>query len=193
MAKEDVRNELIESGLKLFSRSGYAATGVKDVVDETRVPKGSFYYYFDSKEAYAEEVVRKYSSKNAEARQRLLTDKSLPPLARLRNYFERGIKVNSGRNYSGGCLLGNLTQEVSDHSELVRTDLSNALGNWQRDIEAVLVEAAVSGELPAYLDPKATAAYILNAWQGSILRMKAEKSARPLEMFVEMTFDHLLK
>lgn len=193
MAKEDIRNELIESGLKLFARSGYAATGVKDVVDETKVPKGSFYYYFDSKEAFTEEVVRQYSARNVEERTRLLTDPSMSPLKRLRTYFERAIELNAARDYSGGCLVGNLAQEVSDHSEAMRTGLRDALRRWQGAIEDVLVEAAKQGEIPPRLDPATTAAFLLNGWQGALLRMKAEKSAKPMELFLEMTFDHLLK
>jgi TetR/AcrR family transcriptional repressor of nem operon len=193
MAKEDIRNELIESGLRLFSRSGYAATGVKDLVDATKVPKGSFYYYFDSKEAYAEEVVREFSTRNTEARSRALTDPSKPPLERLRNYFQRAIETNASHGFSGGCLLGNLTLEVSDHSDVVRAVLQDALRAWQRNIEDVLVEAAAGGELAAHLDPAETAAFLLNSWQGALLRMKAEKSARPMELFLEMTFDRMLK
>lgn len=193
MAKEDIRNELIETGRKLFARSGYAATGVKDVVDETKVPKGSFYYYFDSKEAYTEAVVRQHSARNTEARRRVLSDRTLPPLARLRKYFERAIESNGGKDCRGGCLVGNLTQEVSDHSDLVRLGLRDALRTWQQDIENVLVEAADNGDLPKHLDPSATAAYLLDGWQGAVLRMKAEKTTDPVKIFIEMSFDHLLR
>jgi TetR/AcrR family transcriptional repressor of nem operon len=191
MAREDIRNELIESGLKLFARSGYTATGVKDLVEASHVPKGSFYYYFDSKEAYAEEVVRQLSVRNAAARNRLLSDRSIPPLARLREYFRRSIETYASRGFCEGCLIGNLTLEVSDSSDLVRAGLQEALSTWQQGIEDVLAEAAAQGQLPARLDPAETAAFLLNSWQGALLRMKAEKNARPMELFLEMVFDRL--
>jgi len=53
MAKDDVRDHLVEVGLQTFRAGGYNHTGVKDLVAAADVPKGSFYYYFDSKEDFA--------------------------------------------------------------------------------------------------------------------------------------------
>jgi TetR/AcrR family transcriptional repressor of nem operon len=193
MARDDIRDELIETGGKLFARSGYTATGVKELVEATKIPKGSFYYYFSSKEVYAEAVVRRFSARNTEARMRLLNDHSKPPLARLRSYFEGAIASNTKLRYFEGCLVGNLTLEVADHSEIVRAGLQGALAVWQKNIKDVLVEASEKGELPDHLEPGKAAAFLLNSWQGALLRMKAEKSAAPLKLFVQTVFDHLLK
>lgn len=53
----DTRNDLIRSGLELLTQNGFLATGVDAIVKNANVPKGSFYYYFKSKEDYAQTVL----------------------------------------------------------------------------------------------------------------------------------------
>ena len=56
----EIKINLIESGLKLFSERGYHGTGIKEIVDSQGVPKGSFYNYFESKEDFIAEIVKHY-------------------------------------------------------------------------------------------------------------------------------------
>ncbi|NET33869.1 MAG: TetR/AcrR family transcriptional regulator, partial [Cyanothece sp. SIO1E1] len=58
---ENIREKLLEQGLQLFISQGYHGTGIKEVVDQVRVPKGSFYNYFESKDHFGAEVIRHYS------------------------------------------------------------------------------------------------------------------------------------
>ena len=51
------RSELIGCAQKLFYTKGYESTSVRDIVDAAGVAKGTFYYYFDSKQAILEAVV----------------------------------------------------------------------------------------------------------------------------------------
>ncbi|MGS6269660.1 TetR/AcrR family transcriptional regulator, partial [Enterobacter hormaechei] len=56
----DTRNDLIRSGLELLTQNGFLSTGVDAIVKNASVPKGSFYYYFKSKEEYAQTVLSAY-------------------------------------------------------------------------------------------------------------------------------------
>ena len=58
----DTRNDLIRSGLELLTQNGFLSTGVDAIVKNASVPKGSFYYYFKSKEEYAQTVLSAYDS-----------------------------------------------------------------------------------------------------------------------------------
>ena len=165
--------------------AGFNSTGVADIVAAAGVPKGSFYYYFDSKEAFACTVVDRWAARNTARRQALfVANRSMPPLRRLRALGEGG--------HVGGCLLGNLSAEIADHSETVRGRLRAAFAEWQTMLRDLLVEAQARGDLRAGLEPGALAAYLVDGWEGALLRMKAEKTDRPLRLFITITFDHLL-
>src|ERR1700748_2242178 len=58
----EVRKRLLAAGLGLVHARGFAASGVKDITDAAGVPKGSFYAYFASKEAFAAAILEHYWS-----------------------------------------------------------------------------------------------------------------------------------
>src|ERR1700710_1026742 len=100
------REHLLEVGLKQLRSTGYTATGVKDVLDLAQVPKGSFYHYFPSKEAFVGELFERYATGEGDRAQRLLGDVTSPPLKRLRAYFEELISVYGQPGEAAGCLIG---------------------------------------------------------------------------------------
>lgn len=194
MTQPDARARLIDAGLKGLLSAGFNSTGVADVVTAASVPKGSFYYYFDSKEAFACAVVDRWAELSAARRRALLgDDRSVPPLRRLRLYLASYARALGKGGYAGGCLLGNFSAEIADHSEPLRSRLQAAFADWQAMLREVLAEARARGELRKGLEPDAAAAYLVNGWEGALLRMKAEKSDAPLLLFIRVTFDHLLR
>lgn len=62
---EGFHERLLEAGVALFAEMGYHGTGVKDIVERAGVPKGSFYSYFDSKEAFGAAILRHYTDEQA--------------------------------------------------------------------------------------------------------------------------------
>ena len=62
---EDFSEKLLEAGVTLFAEKGFHGTGVKDIVERAGVPKGSFYNYFDSKEAFGAAILRHYADSQA--------------------------------------------------------------------------------------------------------------------------------
>jgi TetR/AcrR family transcriptional repressor of nem operon len=193
MAAPNTRDHLIDIGLQQIRATSYTATGVKEILDLAGVPKGSFYHYFPSKEAFAEEVLARYSTAEAQRLQSILDNPKQAPLKRLRAYFESFIPIYEGFNFTGGCLIGNLSLEMADQSPRLQSLLSDSFTRWQQGLAATLREAADRGDLPKALKPGDLAAYLLNSWEGALVRMKAEKSAQPLHNFLHFTFHVLLK
>lgn len=191
-AKRDTRESLIEAGRKLFLTHGYHSTGVEALRGEVGAPKGVFYYHFPSKEALGLEVLGRYARESDERTRALLQDPARPPIERLRRYFEDMGEMFCGAGFAGGCMLGNFAQELADSSECFREALDGSFDRWQAVIADTLREARDRGEVPASMDPEATAGFLLNAWQGTILRAKVTKSRLPVDHFLDVTFRILL-
>jgi len=193
MSSHDVRERLLEAGVQIFSRSGFNGCSVQDITECAGVPKGSFYNHFDSKEALGAAALQRYWSDGACERLAVLTDASLSPLQRLRAYFEDSCAEIVAMGYTCGCLIGNMTAELSDHSPVISAELAAIYEGWSRRVGDCIRDAQACGEVSSGADPDMLATFALNAWEGAILRARIEKSDRPLRQFVEMIFTTLLR
>jgi TetR/AcrR family transcriptional repressor of nem operon len=193
METPSTREHLLAVGLKRLRSTGYTATGVKEILDLASVPKGSFYHYFPSKEAFAGEVFQLYAEGEIRRAERILGDRKVPPLKRLRRYFEELISVYGHSAEISGCLVGSMSLEVADHSPKLQTQIQTVFGVWQKGIADALREAVERGDLPKSTRSDALADFLLNSYEGALVRMKAEKSDKPLENFLHFAFNVLLK
>jgi TetR/AcrR family transcriptional regulator, transcriptional repressor for nem operon len=184
-----MRAEIVEAALAQFHERGFNAAAVKDITDRAGVPKGSFYNHFESKEALAIVALERYG---VERHLEDLADTSVKPLDRLRGHFEflRDEVVEFG--YARGCLLGNFGTEITDHSEPIRASVQAGMQQWADLISGALTEAQQAGTVRAGLDPDATARFLLNAWEGTLIQARAEKSSAAFEAFFTVAFGDLL-
>src|SRR5690348_9409798 len=92
--REGTRQALLAAGVVEMHERGYNASGVAEIVGRARVPKGSFYAQFSSKEAFGAEVTDAYFEIAVlRPLERDLSDRSSPPLARLRAFFASRIEA----------------------------------------------------------------------------------------------------
>jgi TetR/AcrR family transcriptional regulator, transcriptional repressor for nem operon len=190
MPKPNVRNQLLSAGLQALHSKGFNATSVQDITDAAGVPKGSFYNHFASKEDLGAAVVQRYSA-NGAARRASLSDRSTPPLTRLRRHFE-ALADSAHYPDASGCLLGNFATELSNQSPAIRENVVEAFVVWTEAIAQVLEEAKQAGELCADAEPRSLAAFVIDAWEGAVLRSKVEKNRAPVDAFVSIVFSTLL-
>lgn len=190
--KPHTRDNLIRVGIQMLHDSGYSATGIKDIVNAAKVPKGSFYNYFESKEAFVRDVVDSYFDGGLINLRDVLADSGTPPLDRLRNFFEQRTRTFQETGYVRGCMLGNLSLEVADHSAAIRERLSEHFRTWGNLFEECIAQAQRSGAIDNRLPAPLLAQFLLNSWEGSLLRMRTEKSDVPLKEFIEVVFGSLL-
>ena len=187
------RDHLLQVGLRRIRSLGYAATGVKEILDDADVPKGSFYHHFASKEAFAKEVLALYVRGENERAAKLLGEGRAAPLRRLRRYFEEIIAIYGPTSTISGCLMGNLSLEMADHSDSIQSLLHQSFANWQTAVAGVLQEAIDRGDLARSAKPQELAGFLLNSYEGALLRSKADRSSKALETFLHFTFNILLK
>ena len=191
MSKPNVREQLLAAGLETLHARGFNATGVQDIVDAAGVPKGSFYNHFASKDALGAEIVQVYAAK-AEVRLRLLQDSSVPPLVRLRTYFEGLNEIGAASNYARGCLLGNFSTELSAQSPAIRDCLRAVFTDWTAAVAIVIAEAQGAGVVPKTIAAASLAGFLIDAWEGAVMRSKLERSRPPLDAFLTVAFAKIL-
>jgi TetR/AcrR family transcriptional regulator, transcriptional repressor for nem operon len=178
---ETSRQALLDAGVTMLLAGGFSRTSVDDIARAAGVPKGSFYYYFKTKEVLASAAVARYADQDAVQRDRMLTIDG-PALDRLRRYFEDIIDALETKGFAGGCLFGNLGLEAADHSVMLRDTISDGLAKWTEVIAAVIAQAIAAG------DVRPGVAAQDSAWEGALLRARVEQSARPLRAVLDAAF-----
>src|ERR1700679_734699 len=107
-SSHDVRERLLEAGVRTFSKSGFNGCSVQDITDAAGVPKGSFYNHFESKEALGAAALEYYWAQASRDRLEILTRQGLSPRQRLRIYFDQVTAEIAEIGFTCGCLIGNM-------------------------------------------------------------------------------------
>lgn len=191
--KEVTKNALLEAGTRIMLEKGYNNTGIQEVLESTGVPKGSFYYYFDSKEDFGVQIIDYFDRDYSERLKQFFDNKKLTPLARLKAYCEQGKQNLENNQCRKGCLVGNLSQEMSDQSEVLRARLEEVLTKWRNRFAQCIKEGQDLGEINPKIDHVQLAEYFQGGWNGAIMRAKTTKTTAPLQAFMTITFDQLFK
>jgi TetR/AcrR family transcriptional regulator, transcriptional repressor for nem operon len=179
----DTRAKIIRQGSELIHAQGYKATGIQQILDAAGIPKGSFYFYFKSKDDFGCAVVDHFTLTIGEIFAHHLHDTRVAPLERLKNlldYYESAYKKNGA---TLGCPIGNMSLELADANEGLRKRLQNAIEKTIGEFESLLTEAKKNRQLPAGLNTADTARFIFHGLEGALLHMKVAKSIEPLLTF----------
>ena len=172
--------------------NGYNATGIKEITDKVKIPKGSFYNHFTNKEDFALEVVQLYCDNGMKMYENVFLDNSKTPMARIENFFDRLVKNYSEvLHYKLGCVMGNFSIEMSDINENFRTLLDTEFDKLQAVIEDCIEQGKQKGEIKKDKSSSTLASFFLNSWHGAMLRMKTTRNSLPLEDCKEMVISLL--
>ncbi|WP_461205871.1 TetR/AcrR family transcriptional regulator [Clostridium sp. DL1XJH146] len=194
MDKRTINKEnIIKDSIRVMYLKGYNATGVKELADAAGIPKGSFYYYFKTKEEYAMEALNYYINNLGHENFALLSDDKVPALDRIKNFFKAKIKNMENENYRLGCFLGNLSQELGD----VNLEVSEETDKFHREtsnkILKCILEAQDISAFKSRIEAIILADTILNSWQGALVRMKSSRDSQPLDQFMYVLENVFLK
>jgi TetR/AcrR family transcriptional regulator, transcriptional repressor for nem operon len=192
MPKESTRLSLLGHGARLVHEQGFNNTGIQEILNAADVPKGSFYFYFRNKEDFGLQLIDFYMDYIRSLIESELLNSDLPPLPRLKQFFD-DFQLSFERGQCKlGCPIGNLATELGDTNEAFREKLDDALNVLRDAVEVCLREAQELGELPVEMDIHKQAGFIINSWQGALIAMKAAKSIEPLEIFDSIIFERIL-
>ncbi|WP_370681394.1 TetR/AcrR family transcriptional regulator [Comamonas sp. GB3 AK4-5] len=179
----DTRELLVRAGLEVLTEKGFAAAGIDEILGRVNVPKGSFYHYFASKEAFGLELIERYATYFAHKLDSHFDNQAAAPLARLEGFIADAVSGMERFAFKRGCLIGNLGQEMGALPESFRTRLVEVFTDWEQRTAACLEAAKAQGQIAPHADCQALATAFWIGWEGAVLRAKLERSAQPLSAF----------
>jgi TetR/AcrR family transcriptional repressor of nem operon len=172
---EETRDRILAAATELIHRQGFKETGLADILAASGVPKGSFYFYFKSKEDLGRELLVRY---RATARE-YLEREAFPPTGQVIPQFVTFFTLTAQSQAEGGCesgcLLGNLAAEVTNIHEDMRQEVARCFLDLREAFADALERGQNSGELAADFTPMHAAEFLVSVMEGSILLAKAQR------------------
>jgi TetR/AcrR family transcriptional regulator, transcriptional repressor for nem operon len=179
-AATDVRQHILDVAHPLLLRKGFTAVGLAEVLAAAQVPKGSFYHYFGSKEAFGEAVLDAYFADYLARMDALLT---APGTAaqQLIGYFHDWLDSQTGDEAQSRCLAVKLGAEVCDLSDSMRAALARGTSGVIERLARCIEAGKADGSLLANLDAQTVAVALYQSWLGAGLLAKIARDRAPLD------------
>lgn len=179
------REAIVEAAMRLMQVRGYKATSLDDVLRESGVGKGSFYYYFKSKEdlghAILDRVIASFINETVDP---CFANADGSPLAQIRCFLDRVVQAQRARKCVGGCPLGTLASELSDVHEGFRARLAEVFSAWRERLTQALGEAQRRGDVGPECRPESVAQFLVASLEGAMLMGKVTKDIEVTEQCV---------
>jgi TetR/AcrR family transcriptional regulator, transcriptional repressor for nem operon len=178
---KDTRSHILSVGRGLTARQGYSGVGLNELLKAAEVPKGSFYHYFASKEAYGCALLEDFVAQYRVSLGETLLNPHMDARTRVMTYFEGWFQKQTGPNLQDRCLVVKLSAEVADLS----ADMSRILQQGVADIIASLTrtieDGIAEGSIAPIHDPHGVAQSIYHQWLGASLIAGLTQDTAPLD------------
>jgi TetR/AcrR family transcriptional regulator, transcriptional repressor for nem operon len=187
------RDQILDAAARLIHLQGYHCTSLDDVLRESGVGKGNFYYYFKSKEELGYAIIdRVFEGFIERTLQPIFGNSSSDPISQIRAFLDRVLEHQRKSNCMGGCPMGNLASELSDVHEGFRQRLAGIFVDWRSRLAEALRLGQALGLVRPECQPAAVAQFLVAALEGAILLTKVTKDILVMEKCVEELKQHLI-
>ena len=169
-----VRTHILDTAQRIVGSKGFSVVGLNEILVAASVPKGSFYYYFSSKEVFGTALLEHYFSKYLSEIDEFLTAKNSTARERLAAYWHyfRINQESHDATGNGKCLAVKLGAEVSDMSEEMRLALKSGTSAVIARLARVIKEGKVDGSVSIVGNPSAAAQTLYQLWMGASVMWK---------------------
>lgn len=188
----NTKNHLISTGYELIAHKGFTSVGLKEILDNAGVPKGSFYHYFASKEAFGEAIINAYFT-YYQSRLELLEAKPVSAQQKLYDYFQNWYDTQQFDGHDKKCLVVKLSAEVADISDPMRLALDAGYQQTIHWLSQQIRAGWIDGSVPRTpnLAAEGLAKRWYFAWLGASLVTKVSQTNTPLAEVWQMTITEL--
>lgn len=186
---EATRQHILNSSFQLVLHKGFAGVGLQEILKNCGVPKGSFYYYFASKEAFGCALLEQYVTDYKVKVDQLIQQEGRSAYARIIAFWQAWIDSPSHNDggWAENCLIVKLAAEVSDLSEDMRQILNVGVTKLMERIAYLLQLGQQDGSIPAHIEAEKMAQVMYQMWLGAALLAKLAQDSQPLYVAMETT------
>ena len=181
------RQHILDTSFALVLRKGFAGVGLQEILTACDVPKGSFYHYFASKEAFGCALLEQYIADYRKQVEQLWQQADRSAYARLMARWQSWFEDPVQGGWAENCLIVKLAAEVSDLSEDMRQILNYGVRKLTESVAALLREGQQEGSIPQHIDPAKMAQVMYQLWLGAALLAKLAQDKAPLHLALETT------
>ena len=186
------RDQILNAAARLIHVQGYQSTSLDDVLRESGVGKGNFYYYFKSKEDLGYAIIDRITQGFVErSLGPAFADASADPVEQIHGFLDRVLEAQRQRKCVGGCVMGNLAAELSDVHEGFRQRLAGIFDVWRTHLAEAVSRGQARGRLRTDMDASRVAQFLVAGLEGSMLLSKVTKDITVMERCVEELKWHL--
>lgn len=189
----DTRERILQAGAELVGAKGFNGCGLSEILAQARVPKGSFYHYFASKEDFGVALIERARDEYLDSLREHLTDRRRSAVGRLRSIFEDTRNECARTGPTVECLIPKLALETATLSAPVHAAVKCSYEQWSAIIAQVIREGQAGGEIDRAHDADRLARVLVMLWEGAAVRMQIDRSIQPLDDFLAFVFDTLLR
>ena len=183
----DTRDNILAAGQRVMAAKGFTAVGLNEILASSGVPKGSFYHYFSSKEAYGEALLDSYFDEYLAEIDKTLAQPDQTMAERVMNYFADWRDTQSFMDCQGKCLAVKLGAEVADLSEPMRLALKKGTAGITCRLAKALEVGAAEHSLSVHGSPEDTAQSLYQLWLGASVMVKIVRNREPFEAALKTT------
>lgn len=192
MAKSEIKELILQEGAKIIHLKGFHNTGINEILGSAGVPKGSFYFYFKNKEDFGLQLIDYLSHHFSSQAQKHLQSPEKLYLKKMISFFDEYQVFFEEQGCKMGCPIGNLALEMGDLNENFRKRLDEVMESMKCSVFKFLKGAQDNKEISHDLDISEVSDFILNSWEGALLRMKVKGNISPLQNFMKTLFESIL-
>jgi TetR/AcrR family transcriptional repressor of nem operon len=176
------RDQILDAASRLILLRGYHCTSLDDVLKESGVGKGNFYYYFKSKEDLGYAIIARVVKAFVEhVLEPAFADAQDHAVDQIDRFLDLVVEDHRQRKGVGGCPMGNLASELSDVHEGFRQRFAGIFGLWEERMARALERGQATGDLRQDFDPAAAAQFVAAALEGAILMTKVTRDMSVLD------------
>ncbi len=187
----DARSHILDTAQRLIAANGFSGVGLNEILLSAGVPKGSFYHWFASKEAFGADLLNHYFKKYLADLDDMLNVGQIPGRQRLAAYWRFWKENQIGDDPDGRCLAVKLGAEVSDISEDMRLALNIGTSSIINRLARVVEDGQADGSIQSGQAALELAETLYQLWLGASIMAKITRDPAPFDTAFLST-DHLL-
>lgn len=177
----DTRQHILDCGRQLVAEKGFVGVGLAEILTTAGVPKGSFYYYFASKEAFGTALIEHYFADYQARLAALAVQTKQTGAERLMTYFARWIETQEGSDRAEHCLIVKLAAEIADLSEAMRDRMLAGTETILRFLTELVASGQADGSIRNREPAADLAQFLYQAWLGASLLAKLRREPRAFD------------